>query len=190
MSSFDYVCTYSLPLNLIEDARKFITDTEPSKWNEHSWSYPHVAGQQDTTFSYADIEPSVLNISDSTLSHDLASFLFLSYYEKFPDAKSNKFSYVRLNRYTSGECMLPHWDGITSLFDGNTRGVPILSAVGLINSCEKGGKFIITLPTGESEEFLTEEGTGIVFPSTFIYKHEVTPVESGVRDSFVSWSFC
>ena len=111
------------------------------------------------------------------------------YYEEFPSSLATRFISIRLNRYHEGQSMREHWDGIHTLFDGSRRGVPILSIVGLVTKPKAGGLFYMKPPTGPQCEFLIEEGTIIVFPSTFIYNHEVTSVEKGIRDSFVSWTF-
>lgn len=185
MNPFDYIRTYSLPSSLLQQIRDFISSAENSSWTKHSWYNHENKKTDDCTY-----DPFILTVPNLDLAYGLSYFLFSSYYKEFPEATASKFSQARLNRYEVGTYMSPHWDSITTLFEGESRGVPILSTVGLINSCDEGGHFIFTLPTGEKKEFLKEEGTGIVFPSTFIYKHEVTPVISGVRDSFVSWSFC
>ena len=85
--------------------------------------------------------------------------------------------------------MRVHWDAIHSIFDGDYKGVPVLSIVGLHRKAEKGGDFIIRTPLGEEKQFLTENNTVVVFPSTFMYNHEVTTVQKGCRDSYVAWGF-
>ena len=41
----------------------------------------------------------------------------------------NKFSAIRFNRYAPGQTMRQHHDHIHSLFDGNEKGIPVLSFI-------------------------------------------------------------
>jgi predicted 2-oxoglutarate/Fe(II)-dependent dioxygenase YbiX len=93
-------------------------------------------------------------------------------------------SEIRFNRYDPSTEMRTHCDHIKLLFDGNNKGIPILSAVGLLNEKFVGGIFticgkIIDLSVGDV----------IIFPSNFLYPHSVSPVKSGIRYSFVSWAW-
>jgi len=103
----------------------------------------------------------------------------------------NYFTPVRFNRYNTGTKMRKHYDFIQSIFDGQSKfstpykGVPILSLVGVLNNDYEGGEFvfndnhIVTLSTGDV----------LIFPSTFMYAHEVKEITKGKRYSFVSWGF-
>ena len=95
------------------------------------------------------------------------------------------FTPIRFNRYQEGTQMHEHIDHIHTMFDGKRKGIPTLSIVGLLNDDYQGGEFVmwgntvIDLP----------KGSILIFPSTFMYPHRVDAVRSGVRHSFVSWSF-
>ena len=93
-------------------------------------------------------------------------------------------SQVRFNRYPVGTKMREHYDHIQSLFDGKLKGIPILSIVGLLNDNYEGGQFII-----RGNEVKLTRGDILLFPSNFMYPHEVKDVTKGVRYSFVSWAF-
>lgn len=80
--------------------------------------------------------------------------------------------------------MREHYDHIQSLFDGKLKGIPILSIVGLLNDNYEGGQFII-----RGNEVKLTRGDILLFPSNFMYPHEVKDVTKGVRYSFVSWAF-
>lgn len=92
-------------------------------------------------------------------------------------------STVRFNRYTENKKMALHCDHIHSLFEGNVKGVPILSIIGVLNDDYKGGNFIMF----DEYEIKFKQGDVIIFPSNFMYPHKVEPVTQGVRHSFVSW---
>ena len=57
--------------------------------------------------------------------------------------------------------------------------------VGLLNNDFKGGKFIMF----KNKEFKLKQGDLIIFPSNFLYPHEITEVTKGTRYSYVSWVY-
>ena len=64
------------------------------------------------------------------------------------------------------------------------KGIPILSIVGLLNDNYEGGEFMI-----RGKEVKLIRGDILIFPSNFIYPHEVKDITKGIRYSFVSWAF-
>lgn len=95
----------------------------------------------------------------------------------------NGHSMVRYNMYPTGTRMRVHCDHITTLFDGTRRGVPTLTVLGALNSGYKGGEFLMF----GDKEIKLDEGSIVIFPSNFMFPHEVLPVKEGTRYSFVSW---
>lgn len=93
------------------------------------------------------------------------------------------FSNIRFNRYAGGAKMKGHCDHIHTLFDGEQKGIPILSVVGHLNEDYEGGEFVMW----DTDTIELKAGDILVFPSVFLYPHYVAPVTSGVRNSFVSW---
>ena len=76
-----------------------------------------------------------------------------------------------------------HCDHIHSLFDGERKGVPILSCLGLLNDDYEGGEFFIL----DDLKIELKKGDLLIFPSNFMYPHRVEPVLSGIRYSYISW---
>ena len=95
----------------------------------------------------------------------------------------NGYSAVRFNRYDLSTQMKLHCDHIYSLFDGERKGVPVLTLLGCLNDEYEGGEFVMWKDT----VIEIPAGSLLIFPSNFLYPHEVKPVKSGVRYSFVSW---
>lgn len=91
----------------------------------------------------------------------------------------------RLNRYNPGTLMRPHYDHIHNLFDGQRKGIPVLSLIGVLNEDYDGGE----LTFFDDYELKTQAGDIIVFPSCFLYPHYVKEVTKGSRYSFVSWGW-
>jgi len=80
--------------------------------------------------------------------------------------------------------MRVHYDHIQSIFDGNAKGIPIISIVGLLNDNYEGGEFMC-----RGKEVKLARGDILLFPSNFIYPHGVSDLTKGTRYSFVSWAF-
>jgi hypothetical protein len=95
------------------------------------------------------------------------------------------FEPVRFNRYNTDIIMSNHCDHIHSIFDGNKKGVPCVSALGILNDNYTGGELVFW----NDQVIKVKTGDMIVFPSNFLYPHRVDPVTSGTRYSFVSWCY-
>ena len=159
------------------------------KWSKHSWySY----GKEDS-YSLPDKE---LDIIEATFEEfpQLLNYLreaVHNYQQKYSSPKDEiktrwikHISPPRINRYKVGTKMRAHYDHIHSLFDGDLRGVPILSFVGLLNDNYKGGEFMC-----RNKKIKLKRGDILMFPSNFMYPHEVKEVTKGIRYSFVGWAF-
>jgi predicted 2-oxoglutarate/Fe(II)-dependent dioxygenase YbiX len=92
---------------------------------------------------------------------------------------------IRFNRYKVGTNMKMHHDHIHTIFDGERKGIPILSMVALLNDDFEGGDFVMF----EGKKVKLSAGDIIVFPSNFLYSHGVTTVTKGTRYSCVSWGY-
>ena len=89
---------------------------------------------------------------------------------------------IRYNRYQPGTTMHWHADRVQEMFDGERKGIPTLSVVGLLNDDFEGGEFTMF----EDYKIKLKTGDVLIFPSTFMYIHQVTPVVTGTRYSWVS----
>ena len=95
------------------------------------------------------------------------------------------YSYVRFNKYDPTTQMKLHCDHIHSMFDGERKGIPVLTVLGSLNDDYEGGEFMMF----GDQQVEMPAGSVLVFPSNFMYPHEVKPVKSGVRYSYVSWAW-
>ena len=93
------------------------------------------------------------------------------------------YSAIRFNRYFPGQTMLNHCDHIHDMFDGEKKGIPVLSIIGILNDDYEGGEMIMF----EDKKIDTKKGDLLIFPSNFLYPHRIAPVTKGVRYSYVSW---
>ena len=93
------------------------------------------------------------------------------------------YSWTRINIYDKNTLMRLHCDHIHSLFDGKNKGVPVLTILGALNDEYKGGELIMF----DKEVIELKAGNLLIFPSNFLFPHEVKPIISGTRYSYVSW---
>lgn len=111
---------------------------------------------------------------------------FSSYHEQFKWFGGwNGYTSVKFHKYDEGTVMKLHCDHIHDIFDGETKGVPILTIVGLLNSDFEGGDFLLW----DNHKVDLEQGSVLIFPSNFMFPHEVARITKGSRYSFVSWVF-
>jgi hypothetical protein len=92
---------------------------------------------------------------------------------------------IRFNKYEVGTNMKPHCDHIHTLFDGERKGVPILTVLGLLNDDFEGGDFLLI----DDKKLNLDAGDIVIFPSNFMYPHSVTTITKGTRYSFVCWAW-
>lgn len=101
----------------------------------------------------------------------------IKYIEKFPEARITKDSGYDLLRYKKGSFYTQHTDSFTET-------MRTLSCSIALNNNFEGGEFaffdrkIIKQPP---------VGSAIVFPSNFLYPHEIMPVTKGTRYSIITW---
>ena len=91
---------------------------------------------------------------------------------------------IRINRYNEGNNIDEHVDHIHSIFDGVHKGIPVISFVGVLNDDYEGGDFML-----RGEKIPLKTGDVVMFPSCFLYPHEVTTITKGTRYSIVAWGF-
>mgnify|MGYP002641105794 FL=1 len=96
------------------------------------------------------------------------------------------YSPLRLNRYSAGQNMPKHVDHIYNLFDGDIKGVPILTFIINFNDNYSGGDLIMF---DEETGISLKKGELVLFPSNFLYPHSVGTVREGIRYSGVGWVF-
>jgi hypothetical protein len=104
------------------------------------------------------------------------------YAQEHPDfsvAKSNGF---RINRYGPSSFMSRHVDNIHRSH-GQKEGFPLASCSIILNENFEGGEFVFF----DDYVVPAREGQAVIFPSNFLFPHEVKPIRKGVRYSIVTW---
>lgn len=158
-----------------------------NNWVTHRWqSYgkptPSMSPETEPMTSYPEVKKDY-DILMESVRHSLLLYLEKlnsSFYDSW-----NGYSPIRLNKYPKGSMMLQHCDHVNTVFDGTRKGIPTLSIVGSLNNNYDGGEFIMF----DDFEIKINTGDILVFPSNFLYPHQVKTVLKGVRHTFVSWVY-
>lgn len=123
----------------------------------------------------------VVNLRDWP-SLDAEFFTFVTeiisaYRAKFPYADVSHDIGYNVLRYGVSDYYKEHVDS----FDRNFR---VLSCSVVLNDDYEGGQFAFF---GGEKVYDLQKGDALVFPSNFLYPHQVLPVTAGTRYSIVTW---
>jgi predicted 2-oxoglutarate/Fe(II)-dependent dioxygenase YbiX len=167
-----------------KDTCRFVIDSIKDKsWSSHLW-----VGGEEGPFSYPTKELSVLECTPSLedILNPILSLSIKHYNDFIGSEKASRvtcFSPIRFNRYQKGQTMRIHCDHIKSLFEGEVKGIPILSIIINFNDDYQGGDLIFW------DDYKVDLGEGdiIIFPSLFLFPHRVEEVTENIRYSGVAW---
>ena len=182
----EYVKVYE---NIIDSnlCKKTINELNKVDWTEHKhYNYSenrYVGYDNDVSECYLDTE--CKKIIQNKIWHVIEKYIIFDF--KVCDewwSSWKGYSELKFNKYEKNKRMRLHCDHIHSMFDGQRKGIPILSIVGCLNDNYEGGEFVMW-----DKIIKIPEGAVLVFPSNFMFPHKVNPVKKGVRYSFVSWVF-
>jgi predicted 2-oxoglutarate/Fe(II)-dependent dioxygenase YbiX len=100
-----------------------------------------------------------------------------TYLDFYPDMSVSKDSGYALLRYKEGQFITQHVDNFTHM-------PRTLSCSFALNSNYEGGEFMFF---DRSLTVRVPKGSAILFPSNFMYPHEILPIAKGVRYSIITW---
>lgn len=183
MNLADYIRVYQTDAARL--SRVFGAVNSLEGWEQHSW----YSAAAKATHSHETKELFVRGMLDSPdLLNDCREWVTEAVESYAQDvamqATITSISNPRLNKYPAGTMMRSHVDHIHTLFDGELKGIPVISMVGVLNDDYEGGDLIIC-----GQPYRLKPGQIIVWPSCFLYPHEVTEITEGTRHSFVSWAW-
>jgi hypothetical protein len=173
-----------IPSDLCDSLVEEIKDNE---WTPHIWNSGSSSWSEDTM---------ELDVQYPTSEYQelLTPFIFqagdvYNMRYSFNCERTNRIMYnvspIRFNRYSSGQIMRQHHDHIHSLFDGNKKGIPVLSFVINFNDDYEGAELFFW------DDYVVPLGKGdiIMFPSLFLFPHGVREATKGKRYSAVCWAW-
>ena len=151
-------------------------DYKPSKYATHDSESPRSNERVDMDDAW---------IMEGTEHYDRIKVAFekviKNYQESYKNCLIKNTTPFRINRYSVGGFMSEHCDNIHHSH-GQTYGYPQLSALLFLNDDYEGGKFMIN-----NQSYPKKRGSAIIFPSNFMYPHQVTEIKEGTRWSIVTW---
>jgi predicted 2-oxoglutarate/Fe(II)-dependent dioxygenase YbiX len=106
-----------------------------------------------------------------------AGFAIKKYNEKFPLARLQEDSGYELLRYKEGQFYTEHTDS----FKDRPRAVSCSFA---LNDDYEGGEWAFF---NREKVIKVPKGAAVLFPSNFMYPHEIMPVTKGTRYSVITW---
>ena len=167
-----------------EICAKTVSEMDTLEFKEHTFynakTDKHIprSGSQELSMSWGNVstKQTLNDIVDNT-AYEYVKELNMPWFDKYQG-----YSHVRFNKYAENKMMALHADHIHSMFDGERKGVPILSVLGVLNDEYEGGEFYLV-----DEKTDLSKGDIIIFPSNFMYPHKVEPVTKGTRYSYISW---
>jgi predicted 2-oxoglutarate/Fe(II)-dependent dioxygenase YbiX len=175
--TFDEVITDALCDAILEE----FSNTE--EWEKtvvgHGEVKPEIRSAETIVLSY----PHVIE-KNPKIRAKLDKYVFASaglairkYNEKFPLALIQEDSGYELLRYKEGQFYTQHTDS----FKARPRAV---SCSFILNDDYEGGEFAFF---DRELKYKLKKGSCIMFPSNFMYPHEIMPVTSGTRYSIITW---
>jgi predicted 2-oxoglutarate/Fe(II)-dependent dioxygenase YbiX len=129
-------------------------------------SFPHVIEVNSTVRKQLDLD--IFNAASVAIS---------KYNKKFSLAEIEEDSGYELLRYKEGQFYTEHTDS----FKGRPRAVSCSFA---LNDDYEGGEWAFF---NREKVIKVPKGAAVLFPSNFMYPHEIMPVTKGTRYSVVTW---
>ena len=186
-----YVANYENFLDA-DYCKKAVKDLKKAEWSTHQF---YQASSNDYVSYENELSVSWSNIKQRQEIQDKLWEGLQRYCKELPEVAGadvhnwfcgwNGYSELRFNKYDKKTQMKLHCDHIHSMFDGNRKGIPALSLLGCLNDDYEGGELIFW----DDTEIELKGGSLLIFPSNFLYPHEVKPVKKGSRYSYVSWAW-
>lgn len=173
------------------DICEFLIDKiEKKEWQPHTWYDVRNNSFNSEETMELDVQSSTDDLNNLLVPYIIqAGAAYNNKFAKLDNPKTmqimNKFSKVRFNRYGKDQIMREHFDHIRSLFDGNEKGIPVLSFILNLNGDYEGGELTFW------SDYPVKLGQGdiLMFPSAFLYPHGVKEVTKGKRYSGVCWAW-
>lgn len=155
---------------------------------------PHTFVNYNGTRETVGNDPLYINSNNMPMSQEIIDKILKAYWNSlenyiirdlnFPWWNGwNGYTPPKFNKYTVGSEMKTHCDHITDIFDGDVKGVPVLTMLVLLNDDFDGGE----LELFDDTLYEFKKGQIVIFPSNFMYPHRIKPISRGERYSMVSW---
>ena len=174
----EYIGYYEevVPYVLCDDLINWNFNFKPSTYSSHK-------GRTETSDERVRMDEVWIKSGNLYYNAVKAAFEYTikKYSEEHPLFSVQHITDFRLNRYVKNGFMSSHVDNIHHSH-GQQYGYPQVSVLLFLNDDYTGGTFRVA-----DNSYRPKMGSAIIFPSNFMYPHEVLPVKSGTRWSVVAW---
>ena len=170
-----------------------VKDIETRSWHPHEWYNVSSDTRHSEKTKELDVQPATPAHQKILGNYVVEAARLYNYNYQFPYADQperpgqfiHRFSPVRFNRYEPGQIMRQHMDHIHSLFDGESKGIPVLTFILNFNDDYEGADLFFW------EDTVVKLGKGdiVMFPSNWLFPHGVTEATKGKRYSAVTWGW-
>ena len=173
----------------VEICESLVDECNKKEWKKHTWNNYMTGTESSESTKELDVMACTQEQQNKITPYLVKALEEYQIKYSWPGEKTqppwlSKFSPIRFNKYSTGTIMRKHYDHIHSIFDGERKGIPILTVLGLLNDDYEGGQFKI-----RNKIHKVRQGSFIIFPSCYVYPHQVKEVTKGTRYSFVSWGY-
>ena len=154
------------------------------EWNTTTIGTQNIVDATKRSASVITISHPLVMENNTEIRKKIDSDMFLcastsiqKYNEMFPESSIGEDTGYDLLRYLEGQFYVQHTDN----FKSHARTVSCSFA---LNDDYEGGEFAFW---NRDKIYNLKKGSAILFPSNFVYPHEIMPVLRGTRYSIVTW---
>ncbi len=185
----DHIFEYDLLSD--QECDQIVSLLDSREWGEFSWyqDFEQVDIDKNSNMKSTVTAPEAVDIIQPHVNDELFGAFHekYNYYDIEDDQTGGSFweacSGIKFNKYDVGDYLSPHYDHIRDFFQGQFRGIPVTSVVGVLNDDFEGGEFRFW----KEHTVNIKKGSVLVFPALYLFPHEVTPVTKGTRYSWIQW---
>ena len=153
------------------------------EWNQSSFSTNE--GISPRSKERVDMKEYWINKEDKFYNELKKGFRGMvdDYIKTYTKIMPMNFTPFRMNHYSEGGFMQNHIDNIHHSH-GQQYGYPHITALMFLQTADEGGEIVFC-----DGDYIPEQtkASGVVFPSNFIFSHEVKKVIKGNRYSLMTW---
>lgn len=151
-------------------------------WRKHVWNTANTkvkSMEEVDNIEVCNIDPLLESKISPMLTQAFGKYsLLLGPKMNGPINLVNQWDPIRINKYLPTVGMRNHID------HGIDREHPVLTIIVLLNDEFTGGNTLVL-----NEEVSLKKGDCVIFPSNFMYPHEIKPVIDGTRYSLTTWAY-
>jgi predicted 2-oxoglutarate/Fe(II)-dependent dioxygenase YbiX len=164
-----------------QECDDIVNKTNQYTWRKHRWNSSSTKGksvEEIDDILVCNIDPILESKITPNLLSVFGKYSILHSPQNVPIQLINQWDTIRINKYTKDVGMRYHID------HGIDREHPVLTIIVLLNDEFTGGNTLVL-----NEEVSLKKGDCVIFPSNFMYPHEIKPVTDGTRYSLTTWAY-